>query len=341
MTVHLTGVGTYVPDETVSGGDIAARSGIPEDVVVEKMGVVEKHVCRGDEDHPSDMCVAAAREALEDAGCPVDSLDAVRYHGSEYKDFVVWNLAADVADRLGATGAYASESYALCAGTPIAIREAAAQVEADALDRVLLVAASREEDLVDYDDPDTSFTFNFGSGASAFVLESGDAVNGDRSLARVHDSAAVTDGSFSRDVVMPGGGTRDPPSHESVEAGMHALRVPDHESMKERLGEVSLANFLDVADTALDRSGFTRDDLDFAAITHMKRSFHDYLCDELGLGDDEQCYLEEYGHVQAVDQALATNEARSRELLESGDTVLYLAAGTGYTWAATVFEWRG
>jgi len=341
MTVHLTGVGTYVPDETVTGAEIAARSEIPEDVVVEKMGVVQKHVCRGDGDHPSDMCVAAASEALDDADCEPASLDAVRYHGSEFKDFVVWSLAADVADRIGATGAYASESYALCAGAPIAIREAVAQLEADALDRVLLVAASREEDLVDYDDPDTSFTFNFGSGASAFVLESDDAVNGERSLARVHASAAVTDGSFSRDVVMPGGGTRNPPSHESVDAGMHALRVPDHESMKERLGAVSLANFLDVTDTALERSGLAREDLDFAAITHMKRSFHEYLCDELGLDDDEQCYLDEYGHVQAVDQALATSEARSRRVLAPGDTVLYLAAGTGYTWAATVLEWRG
>ena len=350
MTVHLTGIGTYVPEDRLTGAEIAERSGVPEEVVVEKMGVLEKRVCRGEGDHPSDMCVAAAREALADAGIGAETLDAVRYHGSEYKDYVVWNLAADVADRIDATDAYASESYALCAGTPVAMREVAAQLEADALDRVLLVAASREEDLVDYDDPDTSFTFNFGSGASAFVVESDAAVDagdgetdtgdGDRSLATVESSAAVTDGSFSRDVVMPGGGTRQPPSRRTVDGGMHALRVPDHESMKERLGEVSLANFLEVADTALERSGRSRDDIDFAAITHMKRSFHEYLCDELGLGECEQYYLEEYGHVQAVDQALATTAARDRDWLEAGDTVLYLAAGTGYTWAATVLQWR-
>jgi len=350
MTVHLTGIGTHVPDDRLTGAEIAERSGVPEDIVVEKMGVVEKRVCRGEGDHPSDMCVAAAREALAEAGIAPESLDAVRYHGSEYKDYVVWNLAADVADRIDATEAYASESYALCAGAPVAVREVAAQLEADALDRVLLLAASREEDLVDYDDPDTSFTFNFGSGASAFVLESDAAVasgvdgarspDSDRTLATVEASAAVTDGSFSRDVVMPGGGTRHPSSRETVDGEMHALRVPDHESMKERLGEVSLANFLEVTDTALERSGRSREDLDFAAITHMKRSFHEYLCDELGLGEREQYYLDEYGHVQAVDQALATSEARTRDWFDAGDTVLYLAAGTGYTWAATVLEWR-
>jgi len=338
MTVHLTGLGTALPDETVGGADIAERSGIPRDVVVEKMGIRRKHVCRNGDEQPSDLCVAAAEEALADADCDAEDLDAVRYHGSEFKDYVVWSLAADVAERIGATDAYAAESYALCAGAPIAIRESAAQLEADAPERVLLVAASREEDLVDYDDPDTSFTFNFGSGASAMVLER-DAP--DRALATVRESAALTDGSFSRDVVMPGGGTRHPPSHETVDADMHALRVPDHESMKERLGEVSLANFLDVADTALERSGLDRTDLDFAAVTHMKRSFHAYLCDELGLDGDDQYYLDDYGHVQSVDQALATDEARSRGWLSAGDTVLFLAAGTGYTWAASVLEWRG
>jgi 3-oxoacyl-[acyl-carrier-protein] synthase-3 len=337
MTVHLTGVGTYLPDETVDGADIAKRSGIPRDVVVEQMGIRRKHVCRDGDDQPSEMCVAATEAALADADCDPETIDAVRYHGSEFKDYVVWSLAADVAERIGASEAYASESYALCAGAPVAMREATAQLEADAPERMLLVAASREEDLVDYEDPDTSFIYNFGSGASALVLER-DAPG--RALATVRESAALTDGSFSRDVVMPGGGTRNPPTRDTVDTDMHKLRVRDHEEMKERLAAVSLPNFLEVADTALERSGYDREDVDFAAITHMKRSFHDSLCEELGLGDRQSYYLDEYGHVQSVDQALATARARSRDWLDDGDVVLYLAAGTGYTWAATVMEWR-
>ncbi|WP_372478861.1 3-oxoacyl-ACP synthase [Halomicrobium sp. HM KBTZ05] len=335
MTVHLTGLAVELPEATISGATIAERSGIPESVVVEKMGVSEKRVAH--DEQPSDLCVEAGRRALDDAGVDAAALDLVSYHGSELKDHVVWSLAADVAQRLGASDAYASESYALCAGAPIAIREATAQLAAGAIDRALLVAASREEDLVDYDDPDTSFMFNFGSGASAMVLER-DA--GERALATVRESAAITDGSFSRDVIVPAGGTVQPPSKTTVEEGRHSLRVPDHESMKARLAEVSLPNFLAVADDALDASGYDRAAVDFAAITHMKRSFHDHLCDQFGLGERDQLYLEEYGHVQSVDQVLATHEARNRGWLDDGDVVLFLAAGTGYTWAATVLEWR-
>ena len=336
MTVCLTGLGVYTPESVVTGAQIAEESGIPADVVTEKMGVREKRVCPPDDDHATDMCVQAAEDALEDAAVDPDDIDLVLYHGSEYKDYVVWSAAANVADRLGADNAYATESYTLCAGAPIALRQVRAQLQTGDVDSALLVAASREEDLVDYGDEEASFMFNFGSGASAFVLER-DA--GDRTRAVVHESAAVSDGSFSEDVVMPAGGSVRPPTEQTVAAGLHTLTVAS-DDMKERMADVSAPNFLSVADDALSKSGFARADLDFAAITHMKRSFHEYLAGELGLDDDGHHYLDEYGHVQSVDQALALSEALEDGTVDDGDVVLFLAAGTGYTWSATAMEWR-
>ncbi|MGM0447743.1 MAG: 3-oxoacyl-[acyl-carrier-protein] synthase III C-terminal domain-containing protein [Methanobacteriota archaeon] len=356
MTVGITGIGTYVPDETITGEAIAAESGIPEAVVVEKMGVREKHVCLPDSDHATDMSVTAAERALADAAVDPTDLDVVLYHGSEYKDHVVWSAAAAITDRLGATNAYATESYTLCAGAPIALRQVTAQLETEPIDTALLVGASREEDLVDYGNADSSFMFNFGSGASALVVEAadGDGESGERSedgdstpldgraRATVLASAAETDGSFADDVVMPAGGSKRPPSEETVREGLHTLDVPDPDGMKERLGPVSLPAYLSVADTALERSGFERDDLDFVALTHMKRSFHERVLDELDLDPaSDGYYLDEFGHVQSVDQALAVERGVETGRLEPGDLVCLLAAGTGYTWSATVIRWRG
>ena len=315
------------------------------------MGLREKHVCPPDEDHVSDMCVAAGEEALADAGIDASDLDLVLYHGSEYKDFVVWSVAAHVADRLGADDAYATESHTLCAGAHVAVRRTRAMLLADSVDRALLVTASREEDLLDYTNENSSFMFNFGSGASAMVLERIEDPGREHARAIVHESAALTDGSFSHDVVMPAGGSLNPPTAETVEAGLHTLDVSDHESMKERLAEVSLSNFLEVADEALERSGYDRSDLersgydrsdlDFVSLTHMKRSFHEHLLSELGVGTEGGYYLDEYGHVQSADQILALHEGLERGRLEPGGLVLFLAAGTGYTWAASVLEWFG
>lgn len=336
--VGLTGHGRYVPDHVVTGGEIAAESGIPEWVVTEKMGLVEKHVCPPDEDHVTDMGVRAGERALADAGLDPEALDLVVYHGSEYKDYVVWSAAANIAERLGAENAYATESYALCAGAPIALREATAQLRADSPETALLIGASREEDLIDYGNEDASFAFNFGSGATAAVLEA----DPDEPQAVVRASHAITDGSFSEDVIVPAGGSRNPPSAETVAAGRHSLDVPDPEGMKERLGPVSLPNYLEVADRALERSGYDRSVIDFVAVTHMKRSFHERLLEELGVDPaTDGYYLEEYGHVQSADQLLAVQKGLEDGRIEPGDLVVFLAAGTGYTWSATVLEWRG
>ena len=345
-TVGLTGYGRYVPDEVLTGEEIAEASGIPAEVVIEKMGVQEKHVCPPDEDHVTDMCLAAAEEALADADREPEDLDLVLYHGSEYKDYVVWSAAANVCERLGAENAYATESHTLCASAPVAIRQVSAQLQVEHLETALLVTASREEDLIDYTNERSSFMFNFGSGASAMVLES---ISDDRPdapsehpRALIHESAAVTDGSFSHDVIMHAGGSLEPPSEETIAEGRHALDVPDPDRMKERLHPVSLPNYLEVADTALERSGFDRSDLEFVSLTHMKRSFHETLLEELGLEPEtDGYYLDEYGHVQSADQIIALEEGRKNGLLESGDVVLFLAAGTGYTWSGTALTWLG
>ena len=339
MDVGLTGYGRYVPEEVLTGAEVAERSGIPEEVVVEKMGMHRKHVCPPDGDHCTDMGLQAAEDALADAGVDAADLDLVLYHGSEYKDYVVWSAAANIAERLGAESAYATESYTLCAGCPVAVRQARAQLLAEELDTILLVTASREEDLLDYENERSSFMFNFGSGGAACVLESDPAP--DRRKAVVRESAAVTDGSFSEDVVMPGGGSVNPADTDTVDSDLHHLDVPDPDGMKERLAPVSLPNYLEVADGALSRSGYGREDLDFVAVTHMKRSFHRTLLDELGVDPDEDAYyLDEYGHMQSVDQVVALDEGVERGRVAPGDVVLFLAAGTGYTWSATVLEWR-
>jgi 3-oxoacyl-[acyl-carrier-protein] synthase-3 len=338
--VGLTGYDYYVPENVVTGEEIAEQSGIPVDVVTEKMGLVEKHVCPPDDDHATDMSVKAARGALDDADIDPAELDLVLYHGSEFKDYVVWSAAANVAERLGTENAYATESYTLCAGAPIALRQVRSQLLAGDIKSALLVTVSREEDLIDYSNQDSSFMFNFGSGAAAAVVERSPDEN--RTRAWVRESDAITDGSFSEDVVMPAGGSIAPPTHGTVEANQHTLDVPDPDDMKERLGDVSLDNYLSVAESAVEQSGYEMDAIDFVAVTHMKRSFHDILLDQLGLdSDSDGYYLDEYGHMQSVDQYVALEEARQIGRIESGDTVLFLAAGTGYTWSATVLDWLG
>ncbi|HEY1013823.1 MAG TPA: 3-oxoacyl-ACP synthase [Herpetosiphonaceae bacterium] len=331
--VGVRAVGVYLPEPVETAAQIAAAADLPEDVVVRKLGIRQKRLA-GPGDEPSAMAAAAARHALEQAALDPAEIDLIIYHGSEYKDYVVWSAAAKIQHLLGAANAYAYEIYALCAGAPVAIKTARDQMRADPnLRNVLLVAAARENELVSYQNPRARFMYNFGAGASALLLSRGLARN------EVLESAVIVDGSFSENVVMRGGGARHPASAASVEAGLHQLDVLQLEDMRDRLGALSQPNFIRVIDQAVGRSGFRREDIAFLALTHMKPSFHQSLLAELGLREDQAIYLDDYGHIQSVDQQLALHLAAQRGLLRDGDLVVLAGAGTGYTWAATALRW--
>ncbi len=331
--IGIAAIGIYLPEPIETAAAIGAQAGIPADVVARKLGIRQKHLA-GPDDTPSAMAAAAARHALGQAGLDATALDLIIYHGSEYKDYVVWSAAAKIQHLLGATNAYAYEIYALCAGAPVALKTARDQMRADpSLRNVLLVAAARENELVDYANERARFMFNFGAGASALLLQRG------RGRNEVLESAILVDGSFSENVVMRGGGTRHPASAATVADGLHQLDVLQLEDMRDRLGAVSLPNFVQVIDQAVERSGHARAQIAFLALTHMKPSFHHGLLQALGLRDDQAIYLDEYGHIQSVDQQLALFLAQKRGLLKDGDLVVLAGAGTGYTWAATAVRW--
>jgi 3-oxoacyl-[acyl-carrier-protein] synthase-3 len=274
------------------------------------------------------MAAEAGRAALADAGIAPEEIDLVVYCGSEYKDYIVWSAASHISGLLGASKAEAFEVYALCAGTPIALRTVKDMMASEPyIQTVLVVAASKESELVDRTNQRTRFMFNFGDGAGAAVIRGGYQSN------RILGSASLTDSSLSTTALMQAGGSRGTTDSALLED--RYLDVKDLEFMRTRLDEVSGANFDRVARLALERSG--KDRVDVLVPVHVKRSMHRQLQSDLGA--KRAVYLEGYGHMQAADQFVGLVEARRARMLNDGDVALLLAAGVGYTWSATVVEW--
>ncbi|MBK8026193.1 MAG: beta-ketoacyl-ACP synthase [Chloroflexi bacterium] len=246
-----------------------------------------------------------------------------------------WNAAAKIAANVGAVNAYAFDLYALCAGAPIAINTARAlMMAAPHQDYVLLAAGSRENDLVSPTNQRARFMFNFGAGGGAMLLQYGATRN------LILGSSAITDGTLSETVVLTRAlGAVEEGSSEALGDLRGRLDVTDNAYMAERLGQVSLPNFVRVIREAVERSGATMADLRFLGITHMKRSFYLEILEAVGLTPDQSAYLENYGHIQSVDQVLALEIGLAQEKVHPGDLIVLAAAGTGYTWSAIAIRW--
>jgi 3-oxoacyl-[acyl-carrier-protein] synthase-3 len=326
--VGLVATAAYLPERWMAAAEVAAASGIPEEIVVERFGLRGKHIAAADE-HVSDLSVRAAARLLEETGVEPASIDAVVYFGSSWKDYPVWQAAPWIAHRLGCANAFALELDYVSCGAPVALRVCRDLLVAEPeLRRVLAVAASRESFLLDYGNERSRFMFNFGDGAVAALLEAGAPAN------ELLGSSAITDGSLSLQVKVPQGGSVEPALD-----GRRRLDVDDPAGMKQRLDEVSLPNFVRVAEEALRRSGARLADVSYLCGIHMKRSMHSAIAGALGVAPERAPYLDDTGHMSGVDPLLALDRAARAGELADGDVVLVLAAGTGYTWAASVLRW--
>lgn len=331
--VGIVGTAAWLPERWMPADEISAASGIPVDVIVDKFGLRGKHVA-GPDEHVSTMSIEVGRQLFEEVDVDPGEVDAVVYFGSTWKDHPVWQAAPRIADALGCHRAFALELDYVSCGTPVALRVCRDLLQAEGeLRTVLAVAACRESHLVDFANPRARFTYNFADGATAALLRA------DHPRNAVLGSHMITDGSFANDVMVPAGGSVEPASAESVAQRRHLLDVTDPAGMKDRLDPVTLPNFVTAAEEACRRSGVTLDEVDYVCGIHMKRSIHLALLEALGIPADRAAYLDDTGHMSGVDPLLALDRAVRAGDVRDGDTVLLLAAGTGYTWAAQVVQW--
>ncbi len=119
--VGLVATASYLPERVMSAAEVAAASGIPEGVIVEKFGLRGKHIAADDE-HVSDLSVRAGEALLAEAGVDPGEVDVLMYFGSMWKDWSVWQAAPWIAHRLGLERAYAVEYDNVSCGTPVALR---------------------------------------------------------------------------------------------------------------------------------------------------------------------------------------------------------------------------
>ncbi|GAC1699362.1 MAG: ketoacyl-ACP synthase III [Candidatus Limnocylindrales bacterium] len=332
-TVGVVDVASYAPAAVQDADEIAALSAIPAAVIREKFGLDSKHLA-GANEHVSDLAAHAAGLIL--ARHPGRPLGALIYMGSPYRDFPVWSAAPKVQQLLGpaAAGSLAFDVQGVSAGTPISLQVAKGLILANpTIDQVMLAGGSREHDLIDYSNARSRFMFNFGAGAAAVLLRRDHPEN------LVLETAGFTDGRFADDVMVPAGGSREPTTADTVAARRHALDVRDPAWMKAELDPVSAQRFVDVARQAVERSGYQVSDIAMLCPIHTKRSLFAQVLAGLGLRADQAVYLSDHGHMSALDPLVALHRARAEGRLADGSLVVLLAAGTGYSWAATAIRW--
>jgi 3-oxoacyl-[acyl-carrier-protein] synthase-3 len=336
----IVSTGTWFPETFVTAAEIAEQSGMPEWVVREKLGIERKFVADPSV-HPNEMAVRAARQAIDRAGIDPMDIDAVLCTTEEWREYLLWTTAIDLAWEIGARRAWGIDVHARCATTIAALKMARSLMADDpAIDTVLIGGGYAVSHFIDLGDVDTSFLFNIGAGAGAMI------VRRDWPENRVLGTHLIADGSMSRHVIVPASGTVQHPTDAAVARGDFKFRLVEPEAMKRRLGEVSIDNWLACVDIALAKSGsktdgsaWSRDDLDFFNMSLVKPSAHRELLGHLGLSEEQSVYMSRVGHIGEQDAIINIEAGVEQGRLQPGDMMAIIAAGIGYVWGGAIVQW--
>ena len=333
--VGLESWGIYLPKERHTSDYIAKQTGIPKDIIEEKFGLKSKTV-PGAEDHTVAMGAKASLLALERANITANDLDLIIWAGEVYAERPMMTYGIKLQQLLGnPTKPWAFDINQRCGTFLVGMLLAKSLIQTNPnIKRVLVASGYRNSDLINYKNQRSRFMISLAASGVAAIIRA------DYQINEILGISTISDGRFADDVYVPAGGTIEPISAEAIEQDLIYLDVPDPEGLKERLDKFSMDSFVKVIDNALEQSGYTREDIDYLALLHMKRSAFEYVAKAVGVDPYKQAiYLEEIGHNGQNDGIISLEYGIRSGKIKDGDIVVLTAAGIGWAWNAGVIRW--
>lgn len=321
---NIVGWSKHLPEQVLTNHDLEQMVDTSDEWIVARTGIRERRVVSPGET-ASGLATEAARKALEMAGVRPRDLGLIIVASSS-PDYLTPPVSSQVQHALGAKDVGAFTLVAGCPGFVYAISTAQQFISTGACDNVLVVGVELITRYIDYTDRTTCVLF--GDGAGAVVMQVTDQPAG------VLSFVLGSDGSGAEHLILPGGGTTTPPTHESLDAGLHFLRMNGRQVF--RFATRILGKSLN---QAIAQAGLTVDDIDLFIPHQANQRIIESAARYVGL-PQERVFLniDRYGNTSAASIPIALTEAMEQGRAKPGDTVAFVAFGAGLTWAASVVK---
>lgn len=325
--VRIGGVGKFLPARVMDNHELERLVETSDEWIRKRTGIAERRIA-APEDTSASMAVEASRIALERADIDAAALDLIIVSTGtpDHPGFPA--TASLVQEALGASRAGAFDVGAGCAAFGYGLVAGAQFVLSGAFRNVLVVGSDVMSRIIDWRDRTTCVLF--GDGAGAVVLQATDKPGGLRSF------VLGSDGCGAPQLNVPAGGSRQPATHESVEAREHFLKM-EGQGVFRFATKVIPGSMLE----ALEKAGLTSADLALVIPHQANIRIIDNAREKLGLPPDRVfTNVDRYGNTSAASIPVALCEAFEEGRITAGDIVAMCAFGAGLSWAAAVWEWN-
>jgi len=326
LRVKISALGTYVPPRVLTNADLEKMVDTSDQWIIDRTGIRERHIVdKGVA--TSDLAAAAARNVLAARGLAASEIDAIIV-ATVTPDMFFPSTACLVQHKLGARGAWGFDLSGACSAFVYALQTGAQFVATGAHRRVLVIGADVMSSIIDYTDRATCILF--GDGAGAVILEPAD----DNSLSLI-DFIHEVDGSGGCSLYMPGGGSLNPSSHETVDKKMHYVHQDGQAVFK-----YAVRKMAEVCGRILERNGLKGSDVAVFIPHQANLRIISATADRLHFRPESVIInISRYGNTTAATIPLGMETAIEQGKLKKGDLVLLASVGAGFTVGATLLRW--
>ncbi|GAB3269107.1 ketoacyl-ACP synthase III [Larkinella harenae] len=320
----ITGVYGYVPDYILTNAELEKMVDTSDEWITSRTGIKERHILKGEGLGTSHMAAKAVEGLLKKTGTEPNEVELL-ICATTTPDYVFPSTANLICDMTGIRAIGSFDIQAACSGFLYALTIGSQFIETGKYKKVVVVGADKMSAIVDYTDRTTCVLF--GDGAGAVLLEPNTEGNG------IVDSIIRSDGAGQNHLVQKAGGSRYPPSHETIDKRWHFVYQDGPSVFK-----FAVKNMADVSAEIMERNNLTGNDIAWLVPHQANKRIIEATANRMGLGMDRvMLNIHKYGNTTAATIPLCLFDYESE--LKKGDNLVLAAFGGGFTWGAAYVKW--
>jgi 3-oxoacyl-[acyl-carrier-protein] synthase-3 len=326
-SVIISGTGSYCPPKILTNDDLSKIVETSDEWIRTRTGIRERRIAAENET-TSDMAANAAGDAIRNAGLQPEDIGLVIV-ATVTPDMPFPNTACFVQKKLGLGKIPAFDIEAACSGFVYAMDIARGMMMVKGTKHALVIGAEKLSSITNWEDRTTCVLFGDGAGAVVLSLSDDEDVG-------ILDILSGADGTETDILLVPGGGSANPSTVETIERSMHKIQMQGNQVFKHAV-RVMCQSAVEV----LERSGLKPEDVDLVVPHQANNRIIEALAQRLNIGMDSfKINLDRYGNTSAASVPIALDEANRNGRIQPGDNILMVAFGGGLTWGSALIRWH-
>lgn len=321
----IIGTGSYLPEKILTNFDLEKIVDTSDEWIRTRTGIEERHIVADDE-AASGLVVNAARKAMEMASIKPQDIDTI-ICATISPDTPFPSTGCWVGTALGIEGVPAFDVSAACSGFLYGLIIADSLIKAGTAKRILVSGVEILTRITNWTDRTTCVLF--GDGAGTVIMEECDDDSG------ILSSYWGADGSLGDLLIQPAGGSRMPPTHETVDKNLHTIYMKGNEVFKHAVRKMALA-----AEKVLAKANIKPEEIALFIPHQANIRIIDATIKRFGIPREKTMVtIDKIGNISSATIPISLDWAVREGRIKKGDLVLLDAFGGGFTWGATLMRW--